>query len=388
MAKRKVLIAVHQLNIGGVQKSLIPALNAIDYTQNDVTLYVRKNRCDLLPLVNKNVSEVIVNKDKTKYYRKPYAVYLHIMLKLYGLLKKDKSAVQKKLNNYIISQQMKYEKEHYFSDNKEYDVAVSYIQSHTAKFVCDNVNAKKKVMFFRGSTDENHEMHMEIMKSFDSIYCVSCGSKEALARLYPIYEYKMRVIDTFVDYESVIKKSTEYDVKKGKITLASCGRITVVKGFDLAVEAAKILKDKNIDFLWYFVGDGSCRSQIDDLINQYGLEDKIVITGLKENPYPYLESCDIYIQPSLEESFGRTIKEAMILGKPVVSTKTVGGCEQITDKKNGVLTEITSKSIADGINTLLEDKELFMRIVDNLKSVDYSMEIDNYKQKWKKLLEE
>ena len=42
--KKKVLIAVHQLNLGGVQKALISALNAIDYSKNDVTLYIRKNR--------------------------------------------------------------------------------------------------------------------------------------------------------------------------------------------------------------------------------------------------------------------------------------------------------------------------------------------------------
>ena len=58
MIKRKVLIVIHQLNIGGAQKALISALNAIDYTENDVTLYVRKNRLDLLPFVNKNVSKI------------------------------------------------------------------------------------------------------------------------------------------------------------------------------------------------------------------------------------------------------------------------------------------------------------------------------------------
>ena len=42
MGKRKVLIVVHQLNLGGVQKAVLSALDAIDYSQNDVTLYIRK----------------------------------------------------------------------------------------------------------------------------------------------------------------------------------------------------------------------------------------------------------------------------------------------------------------------------------------------------------
>ena len=167
--KRKVLIAVHQLNIGGVQKSLIPALDAIDYDENEVTLYIRKNRLDLLPLVNKNVSKIIVNNDTTNHYRKPYAVYLQFKLKLFKLLNKPTCEIQDKLNQYILSQRMRYEKKHYFSDGIKYDVAVSYIQSYTAKFLCDNIDAKRKIMFYRGSTDEHHEMHSIIMEKFDKI---------------------------------------------------------------------------------------------------------------------------------------------------------------------------------------------------------------------------
>ena len=109
MTKRKVLIAVHQLNLGGVQKALISALNAIDYSKNDVTLYVRKNRTDLLSEVNPNISRIIINQDKTKYYRKPYAIWLQLLLIFQN---NDKN--RKRLNDYLISAQMKYEKKTLF----------------------------------------------------------------------------------------------------------------------------------------------------------------------------------------------------------------------------------------------------------------------------------
>ena len=69
MAKKKILIVAHHLTVGGVQKSLISALRNIDYDSNDVTLYLRKNRLDLLPFVDSRV-KVIVNEDKQQYYRK------------------------------------------------------------------------------------------------------------------------------------------------------------------------------------------------------------------------------------------------------------------------------------------------------------------------------
>ena len=79
MAKQKLLIAVHQMNMGGVQKSLLCALRALDYDRYDVTLYVRKNRCDLLKQADPRVNRIVVNDDKTRYYRKPCAVLLFLI---------------------------------------------------------------------------------------------------------------------------------------------------------------------------------------------------------------------------------------------------------------------------------------------------------------------
>ena len=74
-----------------------------------------------------------------------------------------------------------------------------------------------------------------------------------------------------------------------------------------------IVKEKNIDFGWYFVGDGPERTKLENKITEYGLMNNIIITGMQENPYSYIGACDIYVQPSYEESFGLTIKEAQIL---------------------------------------------------------------------------
>ena len=100
--KKNILILIHQLNVGGAQKALISALNAIDYNVNNVTLYVRKARLDLLPQVNSNVSKIIVNDDKTNYYYKLYAVWLQLLQLICKILHKDDSGVWKKLRNYAI----------------------------------------------------------------------------------------------------------------------------------------------------------------------------------------------------------------------------------------------------------------------------------------------
>ena len=255
----------------------------MDYSENEVTLYVRKNRTDLLPQLNRNVSKIIINQDTTKYYRKPYAIWLQLLLKI-----NNSQKTKQKLNDYIISSQMKYEKERYFSDDVEYDLAVSYIQSYTAKFVDENVKAKRKVMFYHGSTDEFHDVNEKVMQHFERIYCVSKGAQKAVQGFYPQYADKIDCLENYVDAESVRQKANEFvpnypmdklilcscgrefvpNYPMDKLILCSCGRITSVKGYDLAVGAAEILKKSGLDFKWYFVGDGVDRPKIEALISE------------------------------------------------------------------------------------------------------------------------
>lgn len=389
MAKRKVFIAIHQLNLGGAQKALISALNAIDYSENDVTLYVRKARLDLLPLVNENVSEIIINEDLNKYDHKPYSLCLEILSRVCAALHKDHSHMDEKAREYIIRCQFEYEKKHYFSNNERYDIAVSYIQGYTAAFVAENVNAKKKVMFYHDSTDSLHELHNEVMERYDKIYCVSKGAQKAVQGFYPQFAEKIDCLENYVDAEKVRADAEEFtpDYPNDKLILCSCGRITPVKGFDLAVGAADILRNKGLDFKWYFVGDGVDRPKIEALIAEKNLQDYIEITGLKDNPYPYIKHCDIYVQPSYEEAHPLSIIEAQILCKPIVSTATVGGQSVIENQKTGVIADINPTSIAEQICVLSNDSELQEGFKQHLVKKDYSKDHHRFCDEWRKLLE-
>lgn len=384
MAKRKVLIVIHQLNIGGVQKSLISALNAIDYSQNEVTLYLRKNRLDLLNQVNKNVSQIIINQDKTHYYRKPYAICLQLLERIH-----HKNNRNQKLKQYIINSQMRYEKKHYFSNDCEFDVAISYISGVFCEFVSECISAKRKICFHFGSTNDCPEVYRVYFPRYDCIVSDSDGSVQVLRKCYPELASRIRCIKNYVDCNQIIEQANKETIKvpENKLILCSCGRFTNVKGFDLAVETAKILKDRKLDFLWFFVGDGSERKRIETLIQDNNLSSNIKITGFVNNPFIYINCCNIYVQPSREESYGLTITEALVLKKIVVSTRTVGGCEQIKDRLTGLLADIDACSLADGICLCINCKEIGKKITNNLKSIDYSIDYHRYCYDWKCLLE-
>lgn len=389
MEKRKVFIAIHQLNLGGAQKALISALNAIDYSENEITLYVRKERLELLTRVNPNVTSIIINKDKTKYYRKPYAIIFFFVSKINELLKRSNKTIDEKLTNFIVKKQIEFEKRNYFYKDTCYDVAISYIQGYTAKSVAENINAKRKLMFYHDSTDSLHELHVELMQHYDQIYCVSKGAQQSIQGFYPQFADKIDYLQNYVDAESVCNKACEYlpDYPQDKLIICSCGRITPVKGFDLAVEAAEILKQQGLDFKWYIVGDGVDRKRIEQLITDKHLSEVIEITGLQENPYPYIKHCDIYVQPSYEESYGLTLIEAQILQKLIVSTATLGAKDIINNGIDGVLANTTADSVAQMIVKLLQYKPLQKTILNNLKKKDYLNDYQRFRKEWKQLLE-
>ena len=388
MVKRKILFVVNHLTVGGVQKSLISALNAIDYEKNDVTLYLRKNRTTLLPFINENV-KTIINDDRNHYYRSLPAILLQIRISFQKLFRKDCKLLEEKLRYYIVSRKMAYEQKTYFSKDA-FDIAVSYVEGYPAQFVGECINAARKVVFIQGSTDEMHEIHEKIFPAFDDIV-VEHEDIERLLRLRygDLVDGKIKILDNYCYYKLIRRLGAETPIKKdsNRLIVCTCARFEYVKGIDIAVEAARILRDKGYDFKWYLVGDGTARSEVEALIDKYSLKDKIELTGILTNPYPYMASADIYVQPSREEALSIAMLESQILCVPMVSTKTAGGIAMVEEGVNGLLSEISPESLANAIEKMINDDSLRASIKDRLSKIDYSAKEEEYRNKWDALLE-
>ncbi|MBQ6570551.1 MAG: glycosyltransferase [Clostridia bacterium] len=360
MDKKKVLIIAHHLTVGGAQNALIATLPLIDYDKYDVTLYVRKNRMELADKVDPRVN-VIVNDDPTRYYRKPVSALLTVLQAVSSAIgaKKAEKKLGEKLGAYIRRGMRKYELEHYFKD-KKYDVGICFFQGYTMDILADGIEADRKCAFYHSSVDEAHDFHQKAFEKMDAIVVVSPAVKPFLEQCYPSIAGKVQVIENFIDADEIIKKGGEFTVPESgdKIMLCSCGRFADDKGFDLAAKAAARLKEKGLDFIWYFVGDGPERPKVEAIIDGLGLKDDIVLTGMQQNPYPWMKACDIFVQPSLAESYGRTIKEAMMLGTPVVATNTVGACHVLENGKKGILTPISTQGLFEGVLKMAENREL------------------------------
>ena len=104
------------------------------------------------------------------------------------------------------------------------------------------------------------------------------------------------------------------------------------------------------------------------------MEDTVIILGKKENPYPYIKACDIYVQPSRYEGKAVTVCEALLLNKPVVITDYPTARSQIKNGFDGIIVPLDNQGCANALAEIMTDKELLNRLVENMKKTDYSNE--------------
>ena len=120
---------------------------------------------------------------------------------------------------------------------------------------------------------------------------------------------------------------------------------------------------------WFVVGEGGERNNLEKLINEKNLSDSFRLVGAYPNPYPYMKNCDIYVQTSLFEGLGLTVIEASYLAKPIVCTNFPTAYTIIKNEETGLITEMNAEAIAEGIERLINDKDLRDRLVSNLENL-------------------
>ena len=160
--------------------------------------------------------------------------------------------------------------------------------------------------------------------------------------------------------------------------IVTVGRLVALKGYDLAIDTAKLLDKKGVQFKWYVIGEGPERDNIEKLIKKNELEDKFILLGQKANPYPYIKNSDIYVQTSRFEGFGLAIAEAKILEKVVITTNFDTAYNQIDNGQNGIISEMDSVHICNEIIKVINDTDILQRIQSNLikQKKDNTFEIE------------
>ena len=274
-------------------------------------------------------------------------------------------------------------------NSKKYDVGVAYSGGETSYYLFDKVTCcRKKVCFFHNDysqIDIDINVEEQYVKKADLIVTISDACLESLKELFPKYNDKMIALQNPSSPRLIKKMSEDFYPKEYKkddcsIKIISVGRLHPQKGYDMAVKAAHILKEKKIDFKWYVVGEGQERKSLEKEIAKYDLEDRFLLLGIRENPYPYICNADILIQPSRYEGKSVVLDEAKVLGIPIVVTNYNSVEDQIKNGINGLIVEMTPEGLSEGIEELIQNPLLQKYLRDNLeKELDGALDnIDYY----------
>ena len=102
------------------------------------------------------------------------------------------------------------------------------------------------------------------------------------------------------------------------------------------------------------------------------MQERVILLGKKENPYPYIKECDYYIQPSRYEGKCVTVREAQMLGKPVVITRYATSSSQLEEGVDGIIVPTENGACAEAIRDFLRDAEKAKVLIENCSRRDYS----------------
>lgn len=383
---KSVIIISHALEIGGAERALLGLLESFDYSKYDVSLFLMRHEGDLIGLIPEKVNLLPEIKEYTGL-----AVPLTSIVKkgLFGvalgrIIAKIKAKKFVKYHNIKKDNGVGIEYSHKYTvkmmpviSNKEYDLAISFLTPHY--FAAEKVKAKKKIAWIHtdySTVDIDVKSEEKMWSKYDHIVSISDDCTKGFLSKFPGLESKILPVENIISPDFIHKQAEMEDVSDemngDAVKLLSVGRFSTAKNFDNVPDICRRIIDKGINVKWFLVGYGGDEELIRNKIKETGMEEHVIILGKKSNPYPYIKNCDVYVQPSRYEGKCVAVREAQILGKPVIITDYATANSQLKNGFDGVIVPLDNERCAESISELLKDTKKLNLLSENCAMTDYS----------------
>ncbi len=383
--KQKMLVVGITMNCAGTEKSFLSFLSCLDFERFDVTLLLAKREGLLLDQLPSQVKVVVMEKYGELFLlsgknaaktlvdcfvkENPLTLFEIFPYFVGTLLTKGskRAAIATKMWVHFM-QKMPEIKD-------EYDVAVAYWGDRTMFYMCDKVRAKKKLAWLHfdyANPPRPDDVYLEYFGKCDKIVTVSKLVDESLKKKLPEIADRCVMMENITNpkqiWDLALRGETFPDTHFKGTRVLTIGRIGEQKGLDLVIPVLKRLREEGYDLRWYVLGDGepAYKEWLSSELLEAGVADMMLFLGTTTNPYSYLRDCDIYAQPSRHEGKPISVEEAKIMLRPILATRYLSAPEQLENGELGVICEITSDGIYEGLKRLLDDESLRDRLSDTL----------------------
>ena len=384
--KKKLLIVSHAMELGGAERSLVGLLDALDPQFWEIDLFLLRHEGELMGYIPDDIN-LLPEIPAYTVLARPMKNTLkegHILLtaaRLVGKLAAKRYNQKHTFQDSAVS----LEYSHKFTaplmpriqPQKTYDLAISFLTPHY--FGAKKVQAKKKIAWIHtdySKVQVDRESELKMWDAYDHIASISEAVTEGFLKTFPELAQKIVMIENILPEKLVRRQAAEpiADMPRddGEKILLSVGRFSYAKNFDNVPWICKKITEAGLNVRWYLIGYGADEALIRKNIAQAGMEDRVVILGKRANPYPYIVACDLYVQPSRYEGNCVTVREAQLLGKPVVITRYATSASQLEEDVDGVIVPMDTEGCADGIVQLLRNPVTMQMLERNCRIRNYS----------------
>ena len=388
------------LHLGGAETALLGLLENMDYDKYDVDLFLYRHEGELLPYLPKQVRLLPENAVYAclaeGWFRSLRRGYLRIALQrvlaIFQARWKFPGVSQASINgDYLHKHLLRFLPP--IAPDRKYDLAVSFIFPHY--IVADKVQATKKVAWIHTdytSVKLDIASQLRMWGKYDNIISISEAVSRTFCEIFPTLGNRLIIIENILP-EAYIKKRADEEIPNWQIStrtpeikLLSVGRFSPQKNFDNVPDICRHVLQFGVAIKWYLIGYGGDEKLIRQKITEAGMQDKVVVLGKKDNPYPYIKDCDVYVQPSRYEGKSVAVREAQLLGKPVIITAFPTAGSQLQDGVDGLIVPLDNEKCAQCIALLLKNSQILQKITHNCRTNDFSLKSEILK--FNQLLEE
>ena len=351
----RILLIVDVVDNGGVCVVLRNLLYNIDTSKYEIDILSfeenKKYESQLPDSVKiRNVYKKNPIKHKNKYIRYIYSLLREIcpkwIIRRFIVKKKYDLAIDFKGNNLNVLTALKCRK--LFWSHKDFSPITNPIEKRVIEeYSKTRSGAVKEKLFLKN------------LCKADGVICISEACKKAFVERWNYPEERTHVLMNVLDVEEIQSKSIEKITysKTDKFTFCCMSRISSGKGIERLLNCVRTLNGMGYSFVLNIVGGGDTLNEMISLAKSMNV-DNVVFFGNQDNPYPYVVESDVFVCPSETEAYGTAVCEALILGKPIITTKTASVPEIFGNSEYGLVVENCEQEILAGMKRFLDEPEL------------------------------
>ena len=387
MKKPRILILMHYMELGGAESALLGLLQSVDPAKVDVDVFIYDHRGELMKYIPTDKVRLLPEVVAYKMIERPFmecvkSGQLGVALGRW-LAKKtvDKTPVPEGKSDIRIFSRVADCVEWCMPDIQpqiEYDLAISFLMPHN--YVINKVRAKKKLGWIHTDYSTVYvdvKRELPVWSKLDYIASISEEVGEKYVGTFPTLKDKIVPIENILSSAYIRQRAEEeivsLDSNPSTIKLLTIGRFSPPKKMEEIPVICRKIIERGLSIKWYIIGYGSEKIEriVRDNAKNEGVEDKVVILGKQDNPYPYINACYIYVQPSRYEGKSITVREAQILCKPVIVTHYPTASSQIQNGVDGIIVPMDVDACASEMEAFIRNVDLQKKIVEYLKTHDY-----------------